>query len=91
MKKFNICLAVIAVLCTGLFMVPAWSDMYDAPPTPVNPSSEMKACYNALTTCMDECDRMYPAPYPSQPNAFFEGCVKNCNKVANLCIAEVNR
>jgi len=91
MKQINFCLFLIAGFCACFFMHSAWSDIYDAPPPAVNPSTAMKACYTELTNCMDDCDRMYPQPYPSEPNLDFEGCVKNCNKIANLCIADVSR
>ena len=93
-KSLKIGFSFTTLICVGLLIHSAWSDradIYSAPSAPVDPSTPEKACYNALTDCVSDCDRMFPAPYVYEANEDFQGCVKLCNKTANLCIAEIKR
>lgn len=93
-KLLKITLPIVTFIGVGFLIHTAWSDtsnLYDAPRPLVDPSTPEKACYNALTDCVQDCDRMFPAPYVYEPNEDFEGCVKLCNKAANLCISELKR
>lgn len=94
MKLIKMSVSLITVACIGFLIHSAWSDtadIYDAPRPPVDPSTPEKACYNALTDCVQDCDRMFPAPYVYEPNEDFTNCVKLCNKTANMCISEMKR
>lgn len=94
MKLFKILFSCITLSSLLFLITNAWSErgnVYDTPAPPVDPSTPEKACYNALTDCIKDCDRMFPAPYLSEPNEDFPGCVQLCNKTANLCIADIKR